>query len=110
MCVLTKIKGADPKVCEKVEIYIAGKELGNGYTELLDSTEQKRRFDEEHEARKTLGREEISYDYELIKALEIGMPPVAGIGIGLDRLTMIMSDSKSISEINLFPASEMFTE
>lgn len=106
LCPLTKVKQSDSKVCEKVEIYIAGKEIGNGYTELTDWKEQERRFLEEQKARAELKKEPIEFDWDFIEALKEGMPEVAGIGIGLDRLVMILTDSKSISDINFFPASE----
>ncbi|GAB4285225.1 MAG: hypothetical protein Kow0081_2870 [Candidatus Dojkabacteria bacterium] len=106
LCPLTKPKDSDPLVSEKVELYIAGKEVANGYTELLDPEEQEKRFLEEMQARKDLGKEPIEYDQELVNALKLGMPPVAGIGMGLDRLVMILANAKSISDINFFPPSE----
>jgi lysyl-tRNA synthetase class 2 len=108
LCPLTKSKGNNPLVCEKVELYIAGKELGNGYTELRDWQEQDRRFKSELEARVVLGKEPVAYDHDLIEALKAGIPPVAGIGIGLDRLAMIFANAQNISEINYFPATELF--
>ncbi len=106
LCPLTKVKENDSLVSEKVELYIAGKEIGNGYTELTDWEEQKRRFDEEQSERAKLGKEEIKYDKDLVDALKLGMPEVAGIGIGLDRLVMILADVENISDINFFPPSE----
>jgi len=108
LCPLTKNKASNPLVCEKVELYVAGKELGNGYTELRDGDEQDKRFQEERAARIALGKEPVAYDYELIKALKAGIPPVAGMGMGLDRLAMIFANARNISEINFFPASEFF--
>lgn len=108
MCPLVKTNSQNPNVCEKVELYIAGKEIANGYTELRDWKEQKGRFIEEQEMRKKLGKENIEFDYDLIEALKSGIPDVAGIGLGIDRLAAIFADAKSISEINYFPASEMF--
>lgn len=110
LCPLTQTSKKNPLVCEKVELYLAGKEIANGYTELLDWKEQKRRFKEEQVARKKLGNEPIKFDDELIDALKSGLPPVAGIGMGLDRLSMIFADAKNISEINLFPGSELVDE
>ena len=106
LCPLTQVKKDDPLVSEKIELYIAGKEIGNGYSELNDWKEQKKRFDEEHAARNNLGKNEIKYDNDLIKALKLGMPKAAGIGIGLDRLVMILANVNNISDINLFPTSE----
>lgn len=106
LCPLTKPKDSDSLVSEKVELYIARKEIANGYTELLDWEEQERRFLEEQKARKEMGKPDVNFDYDFIEALKAGMPPVAGIGMGLDRLAMILADAKSISDINYFPASE----
>jgi len=106
LCPLTKVKESDSLVSEKVEIYIAGKEIGNGYTELTDWEEQEKRFKEEQLEREKLGKKPIAYDQDFVDAIKSGMPEVAGIGIGLDRLVMILADAKSISDINFFPASE----
>lgn len=106
LCPLTKPKDSDPLVSEKVELYIAGKEIANGYTELLDWEEQEMRFLEEQKARKEMGKPDVNFDYDFVEALKAGMPPVAGIGMGLDRLAMILADAKNISDINYFPASE----
>lgn len=105
MCPLTK-ESENPNYCQKVEFYIAGKEIGNGYTELTDWKEQEKRFIIEQKVRKELGRKEIAFDHDLVEALKSGMPEVAGIGVGLDRLAMILADAKTISEINYFPAAE----
>lgn len=101
LCPLTKTNKRDKYVAEKVEIYLGGKEIGNGYSELTDASEQERRFIEEAKARKELKKPEIPFDYEMIEALKNGMPEVAGIGVGLDRLAMIFSDSNLISDVNL---------
>jgi len=106
LCPLTKEKKTDPDFCEKVELYFLGKEIGNGYTELTDPKEQKRRFLEEKEARKKLRKEEIKFDHDLIEALKLGIPEVAGIGIGIDRLAMIFANTKNISDVNYFPLTE----
>lgn len=108
LCPLTKLNDSNPLVAQKVEVYIAGKEIGNGYTELLDWKEQENRFLEEKDAREKLGKKPVNFDVDLVNALREGMPSVAGIGIGLDRLAMIFANAKSISDINFFPASEMF--
>jgi len=106
ICVLTKVNEQNPLVCERIEIYLAGKEIGNGYTELIDGDYQEKRFIEEAEARKKLGLKEIAFDHDLINAIKSGMPNVAGIGVGLDRIAMILADAKYISDINYFPVSE----
>jgi len=108
LCPLTKPSDKNAAVCEKVELYMGGFEIANGYTELLDADEQLKRFNEESTARKKLGKENIRIDLDLIDALRSGLPPVAGMGMGLDRLAMIFADASSISEINYFPANEMF--
>lgn len=106
ICVLTAPKKDNPYVCERVEFFISGKEIGNGYTELLDPLIQKKNFDIEQKARINLGLEPINYDFDLISALKSGLPPVAGMGIGLDRIAAILSNSASIADVNYFPASE----
>lgn len=106
VCVLTKPSPENPLVCEKAELYLAGKEIANGYTELLDYKLQKDNFDQEKKARDILSLKQINYDYELIDALKSGLPEVAGIGMGLDRLAMIFANAKNISDINYFPVSE----
>jgi lysyl-tRNA synthetase class II len=108
LCPLTREKPGDPLVCEKVELYMAGREIANGYTELLDADEQERRFLAEQKARVELGKKAIAFDHDLVEALRSGLPPVAGIGMGLDRLAMILADARSISEVNYFPGSELF--
>lgn len=108
LCPLTKSDPINPLVCQKVELYIAGKEIANGYTELLDHEEQKRRFIEEFEARKKMGKKEITFDNDLIDALKSGVPDVAGMGMGIDRLAMILANAQNINEINYFPVAEMF--
>jgi elongation factor P--beta-lysine ligase len=106
ICVLTKPNEKNPLVCEKVELYIAGKELANGYTELLDWKLQEENFKKEQAARKVLGMKPIKFDTDLIEALKSGMPNVGGIGMGLDRVAMLFANAKTIDEINYFPASE----
>lgn len=106
ICVLTKPSLTNTLVCERVEIYLAGKEIGNGYTELLDYNLQNQNFLQEQAARKVLGLEDIEFDSDLIEALKSGLPDVSGIGIGLDRVAMIFANAKYIGDINYFPVSE----
>lgn len=89
-------------VSQKVELYIAGKEIANGYTELRDPSLLKANLEAEYEARKQMGLPLARFDNELITALDSGLPPVAGIGMGLDRLAMILADVNNISDISLF--------
>jgi len=110
MCPLTKINEENPLICEKAELYIAGKEIANGYTELLDWEEQERRFLEEQAARKAMGKKEVKMDTGLVEALKSGLPNVSGIGMGIDRVAMIFADAKNIADINYFPAVEMFED
>ena len=98
---LSKQKPEDPSVTERFEIYVAGMEIANGFSELNDPVEQERRF----RAQVEHGGEEMpkQVDWDYIKALCHGMPPTAGEGIGIDRVTMILTDSHSIRDVILFP-------
>ncbi|HLD03818.1 MAG TPA: amino acid--tRNA ligase-related protein, partial [Candidatus Dojkabacteria bacterium] len=108
MCPLAKTNSKNPLVSEKVELFIVGKEIANGYTEQLDAQKQLEVFLKEQAARKKLGKKAIKIDKDLIAALKSGLSNVAGIGMGIDRLAMIFADAKNISEVNYFPANEMF--
>ena len=98
---LSKQKGDDPSVTERFEIYVAGMEIANGFSELNDPIEQERRF----RAQVAQGGDEMpkQIDWDYIRALCHGMPPAAGEGIGIDRLTMLFTDSPSIRDVILFP-------
>jgi lysyl-tRNA synthetase class 2 len=98
---LSKCRTDDPSLVERFEIYVAGMELGNAFSELNDPAEQERRFRQQVEG----GGEEVprEVDMDYIRALAHGMPPTAGEGIGIDRLTMLFTDSHSIREVILFP-------
>jgi lysyl-tRNA synthetase class 2 len=100
---LSKNKPEEPDFVERFEIYAGGMEIANAFTELNDPQEQRRRF-EAQLARKAGGDEEAHImDEDYIRALSYGMPPTGGEGIGIDRLTMLMTDSKSIRDVILFP-------
>lgn len=107
LCPLTKVKSDDKLVSEKVELYIDNIEIANGYSELNDYKEQKKRFEEEFEARKTLDKIEIPIDTDLLEAIKTGIGEVSGVGLGIDRLAMIFANADSISDINFFPLSEV---
>jgi len=98
---LSKCRRDDPSLVERFEIYVAGMELANGFSELNDPIEQERRFRQQVEAGGEEAPREVDMDY--IRALAHGMPPAAGEGIGIDRLTMLFTDSHSIREVILFP-------
>jgi lysyl-tRNA synthetase class 2 len=98
---LSKCRKDDPSLVERFEIYIAGMELGNAFSELNDPAEQERRFRQQVEKGGDEMPREVDMDY--VRALAHGMPPTAGEGIGIDRLTMLFTDSHSIREVILFP-------
>ncbi len=100
---LAKSKPTDPLVAERFELYIGGMEIANGYSELNDPEEQYQRFKEQVEARQRGDEEAQQMDDDYIRALEYGMPPASGLGIGIDRLVMILTDSPSIRDVILFP-------
>jgi lysyl-tRNA synthetase class 2 len=105
---LSRRKASDPRFAERFEIFLAGLELGNCFSELTDSTEQKSRFEQEMILRKERGKTSYPIDTELIEALESGIPESAGIAVGVDRLVMLFSNCASISETMYFPANEIF--
>jgi lysyl-tRNA synthetase class 2 len=100
---LSKNKPDEPEWVERFEIFIGGLEIGNAFSELNDPEEQRRRFEQQLRAR-ALGDEEAHVmDEDYVRALAYGMPPAAGEGIGIDRLTMLLTDSRSIRDVILFP-------
>jgi lysyl-tRNA synthetase class 2 len=96
---LAKAREADPEVAERFELFVAGMELAPAYTELNDPQEQERRFleqvgdEEEHER----------LDADFLRALAYGMPPAGGMGLGIDRLVMVLTNQQSIRDVILFP-------
>jgi lysyl-tRNA synthetase class 2 len=100
---LSKNKPEEPEFVERFEIYAAGMEIGNAYTELNDPQEQRRRFEMQLGMRERGDEEAHQMDEDYLRAMAYGMPPTAGEGIGIDRLTMILTGSKSIRDVILFP-------
>ncbi len=107
LAALSKVKETDPRFAERFEFYIGGLELGNCYTELTDFEEHKKRFDSEMQLIRSLKKTLPVPDQDFLNALREGLPPCSGIGIGVDRLIMLFSDTKTIQETLLFPISEM---
>ena len=104
---LAKKKENDPRYAERFEFYIGGLELGDCYTELTDWKEQQARFDNELKEVKRLGKTPYKYDCDFIEALKIGLPPCAGIAVGVDRLLMLLMDTTNIENTILFPIKDL---
>ncbi len=100
---LSKTRPNDPETVERFELYIGGMEIANAYSELNDPAEQRKRFEEQLRARGRGDEEAHAMDEDYIRALSYGMPPTAGEGIGIDRLTMVLTNSRSIRDVILFP-------
>lgn len=103
MAMLAKISDDAPKVAKRFEVYFKGVELANGYEELTDWKQQKKRFQHELAERKRAGLEPVPMDINLLGALEFGLPKCSGVALGLDRLLMLMTDAASIDDVLTFP-------
>jgi lysyl-tRNA synthetase class 2 len=103
MSPLAKTKPGEERVVERFQAYAGGLELGNAYSELNDPILQRERFEEQLQERQAEDLEKWTIDEDYLTALEYGMPPTGGLGIGIDRLVMLLTNQQSIREVILFP-------
>lgn len=107
MAALSRVKASDPRYAERVELYIGGFELANGYSELIDFEEQKQRFLQDQKKCRMWGKPAPEIDTDFMAALESGLPVCAGIALGVDRLVMLLTNAKDIGEVVPFTVKDM---
>jgi lysyl-tRNA synthetase class 2 len=100
---LSKEHRKDPELVERYELYISGWEIADGWSEVVSPIEQRKRFEHEQKAMRAGDDEAHPMDDDFIEAMEHGMPPCGGIGVGIDRLVMLFTDQQSIRDVLLFP-------